>query len=209
MKNRKTNILSVSRNLFNNQGYSNVTIRMIALDLRISSGNLNYHFKKRENILEALYFEMVSEFDARIKDLGELEVNLKNIKEDIQISMQRMFEYQFFWTDLYNLLRLNDKIKLHFEKVYENRFRGYEFLFDTLIDKKIMHSFESIKESHFLIERMIGFSNTWLYNSFLYQKKINEKYIELQSYNLLFMMYPYLTNLGKIEFKKLVPDCFS
>lgn len=208
MKNRRSSILSVSKTLFNNQGYSNITIRMIALELKISSGNLNYHFKKREDILEALYFEMVSEFDTRIKHLEEREITLRNIKEDILFSMQRMFEYQFFWTDLYNLLRLNDKIKLHFEEVYENRFKGYEFLFNTLVDMKIMKNFESKKESQFLIERMIGFSNTWLYNSFLYQKKINQNYIELQSDNLLFMLYPYLTNLGKIECKKLVPVFF-
>lgn len=208
MKSRKENILSVSRTLFNNKGYGNVTIRMIALELKISSGNLNYHFKKREDILEALYFEMVLEFDTRIKHIGEREITLTTIKEDIQFSMQRMVEYHFFWTDLYNLLRLNDKIRLHFEEVYKKRFKGYQFLFNTLIEKNTMQSFELINESQFLIERMIGFGNTWLYNSFLYRKKINQNYIESQSNNLLLMMHPYLTDFGKSEYKKLVPDCF-
>jgi hypothetical protein len=66
-----------------------------------------------------------------------------------------------------------------------------------------MKHFEFKKESHFLIERMIGFSNTWLYNSFLYGKEINEDYIELQSDNFLLMLYPYLTDLGKNEYKDL------
>lgn len=208
MKNRKQNILSTSRKLFNKLGYSNVTIRMIALELKISSGNLNYHFKKREDILEALYFEMVSNFDARIENLEDSKLSLTTIKRDIELSMQRMVEYHFFWTDLYSLLRLNDKIRLHFEEVYKKRFKGYEFLFNSLIEMNIMESFEFLKESQFLIERMIGFSNTWLYNSFLYQRKINQNYIETQSDNLLFMLYPYLTDFGKREYKRLIPDCF-
>lgn len=208
MKNRKTNILSASRKLFNKHGYSNVTIRMIALELKISSGNLNYHFKKREDILAALYFEMVAAFDARVEQLNERDITFKMIKEDIQLSMRSMVEYHFFWTDLYHLLQLNDKIKLHFEKVYKNRFKGYQFLFNTLIEKEFLQPFESAQECHFLIERMIGFSNTWIYNSYLYGKRINSNYIALQANHLLLMLYPYLTDLGEIEFKKLVPECF-
>ncbi|WP_034243427.1 TetR/AcrR family transcriptional regulator [Aquimarina atlantica] len=209
MKNTKSNILSTSKHLFNQQGYSNVTIRMIALELKISSGNLNYHFKKREDILEALYFEMVEAFDARVKQLGDKQITLETVKEDILLSLNRMVEYRFFWTDLYNLLRLNKKIKSHFQNVYHNRLKGYEYLFDVLIEKNLMRDFEFSKESQFLIERMISYSNTWLYNSFIYNKSINEDYIELQSTNLLVMLYPYLTNRGKHQYQKLLPNYFE
>ena len=66
MSKKKKLILDTAKALFNEKGYHNVTIRMIALKMNMSSGNLNYHFKKREDIFEALYFEMVSEFDERI-----------------------------------------------------------------------------------------------------------------------------------------------
>ena len=191
MKNRRENILSTSRILFNAKGFSNVTIRMIALELEISSGNLNYHFKKREDILEALYFEMVEEFDSRIKELALRELTLKNIKEDILVSMERMVDYHFFWTDLYNLLRLNSNIKSHFQEVYTSRFNGYSFLFKNLLEKKIILKFESDKQKTILIEQMISYSNTWLYNSFLYDKKITKKYIELKADSLLYMLYPF------------------
>lgn len=209
MKNRKLNILIGSRTLFNEKGYANVTIRMIALELKMSSGNLTYHFKKREDILEALYFKMVSAFDERIRQLDKADITLKNIQTDIRLSMERMVEYSFFWTDLYNLLRLNDKIKAHFEEAYQARFMGYGFLFTALLDKDILQKFESKKQEQFLIERMINYSNTWLYNSYLYQKKINTDYIALQSNSLLFMLYPYFTEIGKSQFKNLSPTYFD
>jgi AcrR family transcriptional regulator len=64
---------------------------MIALKLEMSSGNLNYHFKKREEILEALYFQMVKDFDERISKLSEIEISFGQIKNDIRSSMKRLF----------------------------------------------------------------------------------------------------------------------
>ncbi|RFC54027.1 TetR/AcrR family transcriptional regulator [Brumimicrobium aurantiacum] len=204
MNKTKIKILNAARKLFNASGYSNVTIRMIAQELGMSSGNLNYHFKKREDILEALYFEMVSVFDARVEQLGEREINFKNIKSDILTSMERMIEYRFFWTDLYHILQLNDNIKHHFEKVYHDRSKGYEFLLKALSKLDYLNSFESEKEQELIIERMLGLSNTWIYNSILYDKEITSSYIELQTESLMFMLYPYLTEIGKTEFKKVV-----
>jgi AcrR family transcriptional regulator len=203
MKNTKSKILTTARLLFNDLGYNSVTIRMIALELQISSGNLNYHFKTREDILEALYFEMVEEFDKRIGQLGKQEITLQTVKQDIYQSLKRMIDYRFIWTDLYNLLRLNKAIKKHFEDVYSKRFEGYEFLIKYLGDKGLLKDFEFTSERQFLIERMIGFSNTWLYNSFIYEIEIDDKYIEHQANNLLTMIYPYLTDLGKDYFKKI------
>ena len=77
MKNTRQKILDTSRNLFNDLGYSQVTIRMIASKLNMSSGNLNYHFRKREDILEALYFEMVQVFDERVQTLDSKQISLK------------------------------------------------------------------------------------------------------------------------------------
>jgi AcrR family transcriptional regulator len=203
MKNTKRKILATAKSLFNDLGYSNVTIRMIALELQMSSGNLNYHFKTREDILEALYFEMVEEFDNRLKQLGEQEITFESIKKDMYHSLKRMIEYRFIWTDLYNLLRLNKVIKKHFDAVYTQRFEGYEFLIKYLNNKGLLKAFEYANERQLLIERMIGFSDTWLYNSFIYEIEIDDDYINHQTNNLLAMIYPYLTDMGKDEFQKI------
>lgn len=209
MKDTKQNILSASRELFNELGYSQVTIRMIALKLNMSPGNLNYHFKKREEILEALYFEMVDVFDKRVKGLKNESITFKKIKSDIKISMERMVGYKFFWTDLYNLILLNDKIKDHFEEAYNQRMSGYKLLFKKLQNDRLLKQQEFEKELQFLIERMIDYSNTWLYASNLYEKKkINKAYIDYQSNVLLFMLYPYLTDKGKKQIQELMPSFF-
>lgn len=210
MSDRKKDILEAARHLFNRSGYAQVTVRMIALELKISSGNLNYHFKKREDILEALYFEMVSEFDNRIEQLEKQVFSLAKIKEDIKESMHRMYHYRFIWTDLHNLLSLNPNINAHFMAVYKKRTEAYKYLFDQLIESNLLKPFLFEKERLFLIDRMIGFSNTFLYASALYgKKKTTQDFMEEQSNVLLAIMHPYLTDLGKKEFKILLPEYFE
>lgn len=205
MKNTKLQILSEARTLFNQKGFSNVTIRMIANELGMSSGNLNYHFKTREAILEALYFEMVEVFDARVASLRTQKITMKSIGNDIYSSLERMQDYRFFWTDLYNLLRLSKTIKAHFSKAYYRRVEGCNYLFHFLINQDLMLSFESTLESDFLIERMIDFSNTWLYNSSVYEKPQNKAYVQKQTHKMLMMLYPYFTSKGKTALKNSFP----
>lgn len=204
MNNTKQNILNAARTLFNTKGYSNVTIRMIAQNLNMSSGNLNYHFKKRKDILEALYFEMVETFDTRINTLENQVPTLHKMQIDIQSSMERMVDYKFFWTDLYNILSLSKKIKKHFNTVYDRRKKGLNFVLDSFIENSILKPFELNKERNFLIERMINFGNTWLYASALYEKKkFTTTYITSQTHTLMFLLYPYLTETGKAIFNTL------
>jgi len=49
----KTKILETANQLFNQQGYNNVSMRDIANALQISVGNLTYHYKKKEELVEA------------------------------------------------------------------------------------------------------------------------------------------------------------
>ena len=210
MKNTKKNILEASRLLFNELGYSQVTIRMIAIKLEMSSGNLNYHFKKREDILEALYFDMVEVFDNRVRDLDLQTFTIKKIREDIAMSMERMVDFRFFWTDLYNLLSQNKKIKDHFEKAYKTRVKGYQFLFRNLQEDGVLKEASFKNEYKFLIARMIDFSNTWIYASSLNGKKtMTKKQVESQASSLVFLLFPYLTTKGKREFKKAMPKYFE
>ncbi|MGB2128161.1 MAG: TetR/AcrR family transcriptional regulator [Flavicella sp.] len=202
MKKTAKKIADAARALFNKKGYSNVTVRMIAESLEMSAGNLNYHFKKREDILEAIYFEMVAVFDERVNTLGSQKITLNTIQNDIHTSIKRMVAYRFFWTDLYNILRSNDKINTHFAQAYENRKKGFLWLFDYLTEEGSIQAIPR-NESELLSENMIGFGNTCLYNSFLYQDEIKQTDINSLTEKMLFLLHPYLTAKGKKAYEAL------
>ena len=209
MSKRKKIITEAARTLFNEKGYHNVTIRMIALKLNMSSGNLTYHFQKREDIFEALYFEMVSEFDQRIKDIEKVEVSVTQIRNDIRQSMNRMLVYKFFWTDLYSLLAVSEKVKAHFQEVYEYRFEGCMMLFEKLKKQDLMRDPSFKSEYDFLAERMIHYGNTWLYATELYLHKRSLNMVDDHVHILLSMLHPFLTAKGQKEFKNELPEVFG
>ncbi|MGB0805423.1 MAG: TetR/AcrR family transcriptional regulator [Salibacteraceae bacterium] len=198
---KKKLILNTSRQLFNQFGYAQVTIRMIAKELKMSSGNLNYHYKKREDIFVDLYFEMVSEFDTRLEKQPQMEVSISNIKIEMEKSMQRMVDYTFFWTDLYNLIAINDKVKSHFQAVYQSRIDGSKLLFKQLQEQQLMKPFSFKLESDYLAERLVQQGNTWLYSSRLYSNNYDSQFIKNQVNGLLILIYPYLTTSGKSEYE--------
>ncbi len=203
MSSKKDLILDTSRQLFNEKGFYQVTIRMIANQLKMSSGNLNYHFKKREAIFESLYFEMVTEFDKRITELPQTEISMRQIHQDMLSSMQKMVHYTFFWTDLYQLLQISPKVNAHFQEVYLQRINGCLFLFKQMKSFNLLNGFASEKEAQYLAERMVQYGNTWLYSSKLYVSEIKNEEIAHYANTLLSFLLPYFTSKGKQEFEKL------
>lgn len=204
MKNTKNKILFTALELFNHKGYFNVTIRMIAEKSKMSPGNLNYHYQRKEDILESLYFDMVSKFDERVEKLELLGISLPAVAIQIHSSMERMLTFSFIWTDLYNLLRVSDKIKAHFNKAYTDRYMGCQRLFDALHKQELMRGPEYHNEFELLAQRFISLSNTWIYHSNLYEKKIDQHFIVSQVINLLSELYPYFSSKGKEKYRELL-----
>lgn len=61
-KDTRQEILQTAKALFNRRGYNNVTTRDIAEAMGISKGNLTYHFRKKEDIIEAIVQQMHSHY---------------------------------------------------------------------------------------------------------------------------------------------------
>lgn len=206
--NTKNNIINKARALFNQHGFGQVTLRMIANELSMSCGNLNYHFKKREDILEVLYFEMAEVFDKRIESLTETELSIVHLYKEVETSMERMYIYRFFWTDIYNILRINPTIKEHFQSVYEQRIQGCLFLFQAFQAEGLLQAEKYKKEQQQLAEQLIHFGNTWWYGTALYAPNLTEN-IRKGANQYLAILYPYLTHKGQEELRGIMPQFFA
>ncbi|TDB60385.1 TetR/AcrR family transcriptional regulator [Arundinibacter roseus] len=63
MYNTKQKILEASVRLFNENGIDSVRLQQIAEEVGISVGNLAYHYKNKEAIIESVYEQVFEEFD--------------------------------------------------------------------------------------------------------------------------------------------------
>jgi AcrR family transcriptional regulator len=107
----KNKIIEAAIRLYNEKGLSNVTSRHIAADIKISHGNLEYHFSNKEAILFAVYKRMSEEMSLYypehkddifnpVEHLYKLLVRL----EDFQM------QYKFFCLDLMDICRKYEKV---------------------------------------------------------------------------------------------------
>jgi len=102
-------ILETSLTLFNEEGEHNVTTVDIANEMDISPGNLYYHFKGKESIIDALFSRFEQEFGALVRESGEARLDLKDYWFFIYVVFEELYKYRFLFIDLGDImLRYHD-----------------------------------------------------------------------------------------------------
>lgn len=192
-------ILQTALNLFNKHGVPNVTLRRIAAEMFISQGNLNYHFKHREDIIEALFFQLMETFEAEKSRLTNEQMDFQFILNSTKKGMEALFNYRFLMIDFNQNMRENPKLHEHFKQLEEVRKQTYLFAFNLAIQAGIMRAPAFEKEYEGLNERIRVFSDFWIASAEVYNEPMEgavDKYHNL----LVEMFFPYFTKEAQREF---------
>lgn len=202
MKNTGQNILDKAREMFNEQGVQSTTLRQIATGLGMSQGNLNYHFKTKSELIETLYFELVAKMDVEMSAMSQGFSLLSTAFLSAEKSMTIFYEYRFILRDMYSIFRENEKLKQHYVQLQELRAKQFKLMFDAMIEQGILRKPDIPKEYERLYERMNIVGDNWInpFELFGSPKHSIAYYNEL----LFEMIYPYLSESGKKEYRALV-----
>ncbi len=203
MSKTKSKILRAARLLFNEHGVTKVSQRRIADHIAISPGNLTYHFKKREDIIEALYIEMASNVDEVLDILDQENLDLKSFKELTKEINTILFESRFFMIDLFMILRSNKKIQKDYLKLSNKREKVTIKIIDSLVKHKLMRTEELPEEYEFLSKRIQLFGDFWIASIGAKKENVILKDARIYTENLMQSIYPYLTKKGKEMYKKI------
>jgi AcrR family transcriptional regulator len=200
MAKTKQKILDTALELFNCLGLAKVTLRTIAKEIGISQGNLNYHFKKREDIIEALYFELVNNLDAIFelkKDTDNIFRTLFDVSEKV---MNNFYDYRFIFLDFVQLMRENENIKKHYLQLKEQREIQVMQLFQLLIKEGLLRKPMLENEYENLYKRTQIMSDFWISYAVISSKSISTTSIENYSKLINQNIFPYLTEKGRLEY---------
>ena len=156
-------ILQTSLQLFNEHGEPRITTNHIADELEISPGNLYYHFRNKDDIIEQLF----ARFEERIGDaLLVPEGRMPNL-EDMWLQMHLVFEciwdYRFVYRDLVDLLTRSRKLKMHFSRILK---RAHESISKVYT--------EMVKAGTFLRDMRVATTDTCINHQTVYQPKLGE-----------------------------------
>ncbi len=200
MKNTKEKILITALDLFNVKGLSQVTLRTIAKKMGISQGNLNYHFKKRDEIIENLYFDLVDSIDFRLSEFQDEEVSLNLLLKLSTEILGEFYKYRFFLLDFVQIMRENNAIKSHYLELSKHREKQFIGLFNALIEQEILRPGILPNEYVFLYRRFQILGDFWISSAQVTYQKISKKIILEYSEIINQSIYPYLTEKGKVVY---------
>lgn len=106
-------ILEASLELFNRFGESHVSTAAIAAELGISSGNLYYHYRAKDDIVNALF----AKYEQALGELLQAAGDVADV-EGAWFFTHRLFElvwhYRFLYRDLNHLLARNRQLETQF-----------------------------------------------------------------------------------------------
>ena len=153
-------ILEVSLAMFNARGEPNVTTNHIADELEISPGNLYYHFRNKENIVEHIFARYEARMDqALLVPDGRLP-NLEDIWLQLHLVFESMWEYRFLYRDLIDILSRSRKLKAHFARILNRASASVTDVLTGLAQAQILRA--TSDEIRALAENVLLLTTFWL-----------------------------------------------
>ena len=205
MESTKNKILKESLNLFNDNGIANISLRMIAGNLNISLGNLNYHFNKRNDIVIGLYSEFSDLIDEKVLYITSIEkINAEEVTLFIKELMGLFFDYRFIFLDFSYIMRVYPTIRKSYKNMLKDRGQRFPQLFKSLVDINVLID-ESYPDQYlFLYKRMQIITDFWLpyseINNLKKRKETTNAYLKI----ILTELFPYFTEKFKLEITSFI-----
>ncbi|MEM6320677.1 MAG: TetR/AcrR family transcriptional regulator [Bacteroidota bacterium] len=197
----KEKIITATIQLFNEHGLANVRLQQIAKETDISVGNLAYHFRNKEAIVEAV----VERLEEEVSNILANYRRYPNLMDfDFQLSKYFSFisDYPFYFLDLLEIERTFPQI--HTNRQHHTAKMAHQFRkrFDFNEQRGILKEEprEGIYDS---IANTILITITFYtpQNMIRGNGQVHESSFKEAVWNL---MYPYFTDDGIAEFKQLI-----
>ena len=196
-------IIELSHRLFNDFGEPNVTTSMIGDEMNISPGNLYYHFRNKDEILNTIF----SDFEREMDTLLALPVKRRISVEDAWLFLHLVFEliwkYRFIYRDLNDLLSRNRIVETHFKRILDDSLKVALSLVGGMRESGELAATDA--QILALANTIVLVATYWL--SFEYvrnpRKPIDGAAMGRGAYHAMSMVAPYLAGDAKLLFEKL------
>jgi AcrR family transcriptional regulator len=152
-------ILQTSLALFNAQGLAAVSTHRIAAELEISPGNLHYHFKAKQLIVDRLF----RRFEDRLELLNASSDTVRAI-DDLWLALHLRFEaidaYRFVYRDMAYLSGEYPELGLRAQSLTAQNLLAAQALCETLLAAGVIDA--TAEEAQMLALQMVFTTTCWL-----------------------------------------------
>lgn len=190
-KNIKSEIIQTAKKLFNERGYNDISTQNIADAMGISKGNLNYHFKRKEDIIEAVVEEMHSHYvkpapPTTLEELNALFLRVQAVAK----------ENAFYFWNYTQLAQMSERIREIQRTVIENNYSLFSQALELLNEDDSLQDEEYPGQYEQIIQIIMLTCTYWTPYSKI-EKNTDAKGDFLDC--VWGIIYPLLTDKGKRE----------
>jgi AcrR family transcriptional regulator len=203
-------ILEVALRLFNDFGEPNVNTTQISEEMKISPGNLYYHFKNKDDIINCIFQQFERESDRLLTAPTTRSANVEDAWLFLHLLFELIWKYRFFYRDLNNLLANNRTLEVKFKELLNNKVRVARGLCEGLRSTGDLGA--SASEIEALATNMVVVATYWLsYAYVLDPRRSSEPQVvgaalQRGCYQVLALTAPYLTGDARALFERLAAE---
>jgi AcrR family transcriptional regulator len=199
-------VLETSLRLFNDFGEPNVTTTVIADEMNISPGNLYYHFRNKDEIVNEIFAAFEKEIDALLALSPDREVNVEDVWLFLHVMFETIWKYRFLYRDLSDLLSRNRLLETHFKRILADKVRTTTGLCGGLARAGVMRTDDYDLEA--LATNMMVIATYWLSYAYVRDPRNFSPGAVLGQgvYQVMSMFAPYLSGDGRTLFARLAGE---
>lgn len=210
MSNTRDRILTTSLRLFNRQGERTVTTNHIAAELGISPGNLYYHFRNKNAIIEELY----GAHRTHVLSLMTLPTGgnfaLADKARLLSALTEAMWEYRFFYRNTEHILAESPLLARLHKATFHSVFEQSRLLHKALASAGLINASEDVQRdlsynAWLVLTNWIGFICTSLAVDI---ESEGPKLLRRGVYQVLTLERPYMTDLARTQFEALAASYY-
>jgi AcrR family transcriptional regulator len=200
-------ILNNALNLFNEFGEPNVTTTVISDEMNISPGNLYYHFRNKDDIINSIFTQFEDEMGSMLAVPADRKINV----EDGWLFLNHVFEiiwrYRFLYRDLNDLLSRNRTLEVHFKQIINHTIKLVTTLCQALVESGEMKA--SQREIDTVAMNVVIVATYWLSYEYVRDprhfndQKTMSNALSRGAYQVMSLLAPFLIGDARDLFEKL------
>jgi AcrR family transcriptional regulator len=136
----RARVLAENLRLFNEAGEANVTTGTIAAALNMSPGNLYYHFRNKDQIVEDLFARFEQRIDVQPGTAAAGPEAIEDLWLYLHLMLESIWEYRFLYRNLDDLVARNRRLRERFNRIIDRKHAAVVSLCEGLVAARAMRA---------------------------------------------------------------------
>ncbi|HCX33482.1 MAG TPA: TetR family transcriptional regulator [Rhodocyclaceae bacterium] len=205
----RARILEAGLRLFNEFGEPNVTTARIADELGISPGNLYYHFRNKEEIVNDLFAGFARQIDETLAAPARAAADVEDLWLFLHLLFELTWKYRFLFRDLNDLISRNRTLELRLKAILEHELRTLRAICEALEAKGQMRA--GPREIEAAATNMVVVATYWLSFEYVRDPRHPDEARSASRgiYQVMSLIAPMLIGRGRALFDRLAVQYIS